>query len=58
MKKVQTYHIEHYWQTEAVKRQKRAELKEKLFDKIIVGAFIALGMVITWEFCRQLFEII
>ena len=58
MKQIQTYHIEHYWQTKAVKRQKRAELKKKVFEKIAVGAFIILNAAITWEFCRQLFEII
>jgi hypothetical protein len=58
MKRVQEYHIEHYWQTQALKRKKKAEFKEHILDKIIIGAFIALEMVIMWEMLRQLFEII
>ena len=58
MKQIKTYRVEHYWQTEAAKRQKRAKLKEKFFNKIIIGAFVVLEMVVVWEFCRQFFEII
>lgn len=58
MKRLQEYHIESYWQTQAFKRKKRAEFKEKVLNKIIVGAFIALEMVIIWEFLRQAFEVI
>ena len=58
MKRIREYHIESYWATEAAKREKRAEFKDKLLERIIIGAFIALECVLTWEFMRQLFEVI
>ena len=58
MKQIKTYHIEHYWQTEAIKRKKRAEARAKLYDVIRFGAFIILLAALYFEFYRQLFEII
>lgn len=58
MKRLQEYHIEHYWATEAAKRKKRAEFKEKLPEIIIIGAFTALETALTWEFLRQVLEVI
>ena len=58
MKMIREYHIEYYWETEALKRKKKAEFKDKVLEKIIVGAYIALQVVIVWEIFRQLFEII
>jgi hypothetical protein len=58
MKRIREYHIESYWAAEAVKREKRAEFKDKLLERIIIGAFIALECVLAWEFMRQLFEVI
>ena len=58
MKKIREYHIEAYWAEERAKKQKRDEIKDKLFDIIAIGAFIALECFITWEFMRQLFEVL
>lgn len=56
MKRIREYHIEHYWQTEAVRRKKMAEFKEKILERIIVGAFILLECAITYEIFRQFFN--
>lgn len=58
MKRIREYHIESYWAAEAAKRRKRAEFKENVGDKIIIGVLIILEAVITFEFLRQIFEII
>lgn len=58
MKRIREYHIESYWQAEAVRRKKRAEFKEKIGEKIIVGLFIALEAAITFEFLRLVFEVL
>jgi hypothetical protein len=58
MKKIREYHIESYWAAEAVRRKKMAEFKEKFLERIIVGAFIALEVFLTYEFMRLLFEVI
>jgi hypothetical protein len=58
MKRIREYHREHYWETEAARRKKMAEFKEKFLERIIVGAFIALEVFLTYEFLRLLFEVI
>ena len=58
MKNIREYHIEAYWQAEALKRKRMAEFKEKIGEKIVVCLFIALEIVITYEFLRQLFELV
>lgn len=58
MKRLREYHIESYWAAEAVKRKKKAEIKEKLTEAVILTAFFILEGAITVEFLRQLFEII
>ena len=58
MKKIREYHIEHYWQAEAVRREKRAEFKEKLVKRIMLAALFALYGFIGWELMRQIFEVI
>ena len=58
MKRLQEYHVESYWAEEALRREKRAEFKEKVLEKVILVAFFALEGFIAWEFMRQLFEVI
>ena len=58
MKRIREYHIESYWAAEAVRREKRAEFKEKVLDKLVVAAFIALEAFITIEFIKLVFEVI
>ena len=58
MKTLRRYHIESYWAEEALKREKKAEFKEKVLGKIIIGAFILLECAITYEFLRQVFEVL
>lgn len=58
MKRIREYHIERYWAAEAAKRQKRAELKEKVGDYLLAVLLIGLEMYIGWEFMKQLCEII
>ena len=55
MKRLREYHIESYWAAEAVKRKKKAEIKEKLTEAVILTAFFILEGAITVEFSRQLF---
>jgi hypothetical protein len=58
MKRIREYHIESYWAEEALRREKRAEFKEKLLERVVIGAFIAFECALVWEFMRQLFEVI
>ena len=58
MKRIREYHIESYWAEEALRREKRAEFKEKVIRRIPLGALVALEAVITWEFLRMVFEVI
>lgn len=58
MKRIREYHIESYWAEEALKREKRAEFKEKILEKVILGAFILLECAITYEILKQFFNYI
>jgi hypothetical protein len=58
MKKIREYHIESYWAEEALRREKRAEFKEKVLEKIILGAAFALFFAVSYGLIAQLFEVI
>ena len=58
MKRIREYHIESYWAEEALKREKRAEFKEKILEKVILGAVFALFAAVSYGFIYQIFEII
>lgn len=58
MKRIREYHIESYWAAEAVRREKRAEFKEKVLDRIPLGVLVALEAVITWGIMALAFEVI
>lgn len=58
MKRIREYHIEHYWQTEAVRRAKRAEFKEKVLEKVILGAVFALFCAVSYGIISQVFEVL
>lgn len=58
MKRIREYHIESYWAAEAAKRQKRAEFKETIGDKIIIGLVFVLFAAVSYGFIYQIFEII
>ena len=58
MKRIREYHIEHYWQTEAARREKRAEFKEKVLEKVILGGVFALFCAVSYGFIAQIFEVI
>lgn len=57
-KKIKEYHIEAYWAEESEKRQRAAELKQKFIDGMIIGGFLVLHCFVTYEFLRQLFEVL
>ncbi len=58
MKRIREYHIEHYWAEEALKREKKAEFKEKVLEKIILGAVFAFFCAVSYGFISQIMEVI
>ena len=58
MKRIRKYHIEYYWAQEAAKRQKRAEIRERLGEIILIVACFVLEGAVAFEFFRQLFALI
>lgn len=58
MKRIREYHIESYWAAEAVRREKRAEFKEKVLDRIPLLALLALEAVIAYGIINLAFEVI
>lgn len=58
MKTIREYHIEHYWQEEALKREQRSAIKERAFIALVIVAFVALNAVMGYEFLDLLFEVI
>lgn len=58
MKKIREYHIESYWAEEALRREKRAELKEKVIYATGVAVFFALNALVTWGLIDLAFEVI
>jgi hypothetical protein len=58
MKRIREYHIESYWAAEAVRREKRAEFKEKALDRIPLVALLALEAVIAYGIINLAFGVI
>lgn len=58
MKRIREYHIESYWAAEAGRREKRAEFKEKVLDRIPLVALLALEAVIAYGIINLAFEVI
>lgn len=58
MKTIREYHIENYWAEEAAKQERKAELKQKLIDGFLIGAFFVLNIGIGIELLKLAFEVI
>jgi hypothetical protein len=58
MKRIREYHIESYWAEEALRREKRAEFKEKVLEKVILGAVLALFFAVSYGFISQIMGVI
>ena len=58
MKRMREYHIEAYWAAEALRREKMKHFKEKVLEKIILGAAFALFFAVSYGVISQLFEVI
>lgn len=58
MKRIREYHIESYWAEEALRRERMEHFKEKVLEKIILGAAFALFCAVSYGLIAQLFEVI
>jgi hypothetical protein len=58
MKKIRSYHIEHYWAEQAEKRRQKEAVKARAGDAIMLAIIFALEAIITWGFCDLLFSMI
>lgn len=58
MKTIREYHVQHYWEEAIAKKQKKAELKEKIPERLFIIAFFLGEVAFMYEFIRQMFEAI
>jgi hypothetical protein len=57
MKKIREYHIESYWAEMAERDERKAEVKRKFVEGLLVGGCIVLQFAVMYEFVRQIFEV-
>lgn len=49
MKTIREYHIEYYWQEQAYKKKKRAEMKEDIEMWIVLTLFTIFSGITIWS---------